>query len=131
MARLRSFGLKAGLAFQIADDILDVTATTAALGKTAGKDAQAQADALLKRGGLYKTLVPDFPFSHRRLFEGERLTIGGRSWKVIVGYGHAPEHASLYCEASKVLIAGDMLGALVPAALAAGGKPAVAVLMRG
>lgn len=70
---------------------------------------QAQADALLKRGGLYKTLVPDFPFSHRRLFEGERLTIGGRSWKVIVGYGHAPEHASLYCEASKVLIAGDML----------------------
>jgi geranylgeranyl diphosphate synthase type II len=38
MARLDVFGRKAGLAFQIADDILDVTEDSAALGKTAGKD---------------------------------------------------------------------------------------------
>ena len=68
-----------------------------------------QANALLARGGLYKKLVPDFPFSHRRLFEGERITIGRRGWKVIVGYGHAPEHASLHCEALNLLISGDML----------------------
>jgi len=37
-ARLDEFGRKAGLAFQIADDILDITADTATLGKTAGKD---------------------------------------------------------------------------------------------
>jgi len=37
-ARLDRFGRKAGLAFQIADDILDVTADSATLGKTAGKD---------------------------------------------------------------------------------------------
>ncbi|MGB8259341.1 MAG: polyprenyl synthetase family protein, partial [Terracidiphilus sp.] len=37
-ARLDTFGRKAGLAFQIADDILDVTADSATLGKTAGKD---------------------------------------------------------------------------------------------
>jgi geranylgeranyl diphosphate synthase, type II len=36
--RLRTFGEKAGLAFQIVDDILDVTQTSAELGKTAGKD---------------------------------------------------------------------------------------------
>ena len=70
---------------------------------------EAQANALLARGGLYKTMVPDFPFSHRRLFEGERISIGGRDWRVIVGYGHAPEHASLYCEALSLLISGDML----------------------
>ena len=70
---------------------------------------EAQSNALLTRGGLYKKLVPDFPFSHRRLFEGERITVGGRSWRVIVGYGHAPEHASLHCEALNVLISGDML----------------------
>jgi geranylgeranyl pyrophosphate synthase len=35
-----NFGLKTGLAFQIADDILDVSATSEQLGKTAGKDAQ-------------------------------------------------------------------------------------------
>ena len=35
---LREFGDKLGLLFQITDDILDVTATSEALGKTAGKD---------------------------------------------------------------------------------------------
>jgi len=37
-ARLDLFGRKAGLAFQIADDVLDMTEDSAALGKTAGKD---------------------------------------------------------------------------------------------
>ncbi len=39
IARLRIFGEKAGLAFQIVDDVLDVTQDSAQLGKTAGKDA--------------------------------------------------------------------------------------------
>ena len=73
-----------------------------------GLDA-AQANALLTRGGLYKTMVPDFPYSHRRLFGGERIEIGGRGWKVMLGYGHAPEHVSLYCEALNLLVSGDML----------------------
>ncbi len=38
IAKLRCFGRQAGLAFQIADDILDVTQTSEQLGKTAGKD---------------------------------------------------------------------------------------------
>jgi len=38
---LREYGSHLGLAFQIADDILDAVATTDALGKTAGKDAAA------------------------------------------------------------------------------------------
>jgi geranylgeranyl diphosphate synthase type II len=38
VARLDRFGRKAGLAFQIVDDVLDVTADSAQLGKTAGKD---------------------------------------------------------------------------------------------
>jgi len=36
--RLDTFGRKAGLAFQIVDDVLDMTVDSAALGKTAGKD---------------------------------------------------------------------------------------------
>ncbi len=63
---LEQFGASAGLAFQIADDVLDVTATTDQLGKTAGKDlvfgkstypallgvegAVARADALVAEG---------------------------------------------------------------------------------
>ena len=38
IARLRTFGEKAGLAFQIVDDVLDRTQDSAQLGKTAGKD---------------------------------------------------------------------------------------------
>jgi len=39
--RLSEYGLKIGLGFQIADDILDVNASSEQLGKTAGKDAKA------------------------------------------------------------------------------------------
>jgi len=39
---LSAFGLNVGLAFQIIDDILDVTQTSEQLGKTAGKDIAAQ-----------------------------------------------------------------------------------------
>jgi len=49
------------------------------------------------------------PQSFHRLAEGDQLRIGGRRWEVIVGRGHSPEHASLYCDELKVLIAGDQL----------------------
>jgi geranylgeranyl diphosphate synthase, type II len=42
VAKLRSFGQSVGLAFQIVDDVLDVTQTSEQLGKTAGKDTAAQ-----------------------------------------------------------------------------------------
>ena len=38
LATLRRFGASTGLAFQIADDVLDITATEQELGKTPGKD---------------------------------------------------------------------------------------------
>jgi geranylgeranyl diphosphate synthase type II len=40
--RLRSFGQQIGLAFQIVDDVLDLTQTSEQLGKTAGKDTAAE-----------------------------------------------------------------------------------------
>jgi geranylgeranyl diphosphate synthase type II len=42
VAHLRAFGRSIGLAFQIVDDILDVTQTSEQLGKTAGKDTVAE-----------------------------------------------------------------------------------------
>src|ERR1700729_608733 len=40
--RLRTYGQSVGLAFQIVDDVLDLTQTSEQLGKTAGKDATAE-----------------------------------------------------------------------------------------
>jgi geranylgeranyl diphosphate synthase type II len=42
IARIRRFGEKIGWAFQVVDDILDVEESSAALGKTAGKDEKQQ-----------------------------------------------------------------------------------------
>ncbi len=42
VAKLRAFGQSIGLAFQIVDDVLDVTQTSEQLGKTAGKDTAAE-----------------------------------------------------------------------------------------
>ena len=42
LKRLSGYAQNIGLAFQIVDDILDITATQEELGKTAGKDLQAQ-----------------------------------------------------------------------------------------
>ncbi len=49
---LRLAGRHLGLAFQIVDDILDATADTATLGKTAGKDAKADKTTYVKLHGL-------------------------------------------------------------------------------
>lgn len=50
IARMRAFGEKIGAVFQLADDILDETASTEAMGKKTGKDAQAGKATLV---GLY------------------------------------------------------------------------------
>jgi geranylgeranyl diphosphate synthase type II len=42
VAKLRVFGQAIGLAFQIVDDVLDVTQTSEQLGKTAGKDTSSE-----------------------------------------------------------------------------------------
>jgi farnesyl diphosphate synthase len=49
---LQQFGEAMGLAFQVVDDILDVTADSATLGKTAGKDAAADKPTYVALMGL-------------------------------------------------------------------------------
>lgn len=61
------------------------------------------------RKSYYRNLVPAVPPSYVRLLDGGTLTIGGNTWRCIAGYGHAPEHMALYCEAQGVLISGDMI----------------------
>jgi glyoxylase-like metal-dependent hydrolase (beta-lactamase superfamily II) len=49
------------------------------------------------------------PMSFKRIRDGEILTFGQRQWQVLVNGGHAEEHASFYCAAEKILIAGDQI----------------------
>ncbi len=51
-AQLDAFGRALGLAYQIQDDILDVTASSETLGKTAGKDIRAEKSTYVQLMGL-------------------------------------------------------------------------------
>jgi glyoxylase-like metal-dependent hydrolase (beta-lactamase superfamily II) len=59
--------------------------------------------------GNYRRNVEPLPDTFRRIKDGDRIAIDDGSWRVIVGYGHAPEHAALSEERDALLIAGDML----------------------
>jgi len=61
------------------------------------------------RRNYYPSLVPSVPDAYTRLQDKQLVAIGGVHWRVITGFGHSPEHASLYSEALNVLISGDMV----------------------
>lgn len=75
---MREFGLKIGLGFQIADDILDVNASTEQLGKTAGKDEKAG-----------KTTYPSLLGIPQALARLEALTQD--AIRAVAGFGEAAE----------------------------------------
>ncbi len=53
--------------------------------------------------------MPPQPHSFTRLRGGDDIELGGRTWRVVIGEGHSPEHACLYCAQDEILIAGDQL----------------------
>ncbi len=61
------------------------------------------------RGNPYPRRASPIPESYRRIVDGEAMDIGGRAWRVMVGTGHSPEHACLYCAETGVLISGDQI----------------------
>ncbi len=56
----------------------------------------------------YRNLVYPLPYSYRRIQSGDTLSIGDRKWKVLVGDGHAAEHAVLLSE-DGIAITGDQI----------------------
>ena len=52
LGHLTAFAETAGRAFQLADDLLDVTASSGAMGKKTGKDAEAGKQTLVARVGV-------------------------------------------------------------------------------
>ena len=73
-----------------------------------GMNAEHLAD-LEARGNAYHRGVPEAPHAFARLIGGDEIALGPWRWRVIAGYGHSPEHASLAAADAKLLISGDML----------------------
>jgi glyoxylase-like metal-dependent hydrolase (beta-lactamase superfamily II) len=76
--------------------------------RAAGFDAERLA-LVARRGNAYGARVKHVPASCRRIREGDRLTIGGREWQILIGQGHAPELACLWCEELNLLISSDQI----------------------
>ena len=68
-----------------------------------------QLNAIRGRANYYPNLVPSVPRQYRRLQGGDRVRIGGRDWRCMAGYGHAPEHMALFDSERHLLISGDMV----------------------
>jgi glyoxylase-like metal-dependent hydrolase (beta-lactamase superfamily II) len=62
-----------------------------------------------KGWGRFASMVSPIPVAMIRLQDGETLRIGARTWRVVTGSGHSPEHACLVDEAGKLMIAGDQV----------------------
>ena len=77
---LTCFGYHVGLAFQIIDDILDMTQTSERLGKTAGKDAKAQKATYPTIVGMEKSKKIARQLTHRafealKIFRGKAVAL--------------------------------------------------------
>lgn len=88
-----------------------------------GREAPPEAIAFYRRAGWQESALENYrarfgnfgkhihplPDAHMRLHDGQTVRIGKHDWRVVVGAGHSPEHACLYCPALKVLISGDQV----------------------
>jgi geranylgeranyl diphosphate synthase type II len=82
LAALTDFGYNVGLAFQVIDDILDVTQTTEQLGKTAGKDVAVQKATYPAIVGLEKSRkiaeqLTAKAFAALKVFKGKAAALEG------------------------------------------------------
>lgn len=61
------------------------------------------------RFGGFGRGVYHLPNSFRRIQDGETIEIGSRKWEIVIGRGHAPEHACLWCRDENIFISGDQI----------------------
>jgi glyoxylase-like metal-dependent hydrolase (beta-lactamase superfamily II) len=76
--------------------------------RAAGWDQDALDTYSARFGGFGRGLHA-LPDSFQRLTDGQRISIGGREWRVVVGSGHTPEHACFHCPELKLFISGDQV----------------------
>jgi glyoxylase-like metal-dependent hydrolase (beta-lactamase superfamily II) len=54
----------------------------------------------------FSDIVAPLPLGFTRIDEGDMLTLGGRRWRVRIGHGHAPDHATLWSEDDNLILGG-------------------------
>ena len=70
---------------------------------------EAELEGYRKGYGQFGRWVSPMPSGFVRIREGDRVSIGGQDWRVVVGEGHSPEHACLWRETDGVVLGGDQI----------------------
>lgn len=66
-------------------------------------------DAVMTRGHDYLRMLTGLPGTFRRVIAGDRLIIGGRSFDVLTGGGHASEQMMLHLASENLLLSADQV----------------------
>ncbi|RAU21512.1 MBL fold metallo-hydrolase [Paramagnetospirillum kuznetsovii] len=90
------------------EDSEEFTANQVSYYRRIGFDAE-QLEGVRARGNTYRARIDVIPVRVVGIRHGDDIVIGGRSWRMIEGGGHSPEHACLYCAEANVLISGDQI----------------------
>ena len=93
--------------------LLDVQAhpvpETVAYWRASGMSAAQIKERMEERPFNFADIVAPMPLGFTRIAEGDQITLGGRRWRVRVGHGHAPEHATFWSLDDDLVIGGDQL----------------------
>lgn len=57
----------------------------------------------------YSDIVAPMPLGFTGLKEGDTITMGGRTWDVYLGNGHAPDHATFWSRDDNLVLSGDQI----------------------
>ncbi|SLN53563.1 MBL fold metallo-hydrolase [Pseudooctadecabacter jejudonensis] len=77
--------------------------------RRAGMSADMLAKRQTERPFNFADCVHPMPLGFTRLQEGGVITMGGRTWDIHMGNGHAPEHATFWSRDDNLVIGGDQL----------------------
>jgi glyoxylase-like metal-dependent hydrolase (beta-lactamase superfamily II) len=86
---------------------------TLAFWRSAGMDAAVFEARRSERPFNFADIVHPLPLGFRRLQEGATLRMGGRTWDIRFGQGHAPDHATFWSRKDDLVIGGDQLLATI------------------
>lgn len=86
-----------------------LSAEALAFYKLAGMDPAVLAQRRTDRPFNFADCVAPLPLGYTRLVDADSIAIGGRTWDIRMGNGHAPEHATFWSRDDNLVIGGDQL----------------------
>ena len=91
-------------------DVQDMPVTeTLAFWRSAGMDKAVFDQRASERPFNFGDIVAPMPLGYTRIRQGDVIQMGGRTWDIHIGNGHAPEHATFWSRDDNLVISGDQI----------------------